>query len=623
MKVNQKKIDYIDNKIEAIIKKAEDLEKKYNRKINKVNAIYKSSALNLIHYMALRSFDIEKLQEELKDAGLASLAHCENHVMKTLFSVKTVVSSLKKGSKKEIRKDVTSAAKSMEILDKNTKIIFGSPPAKRRTRIMVTIPGEAADDYKFIYNLLKTGMNSARINCAHDNPDVWKKIIDHIKKASVSLNKNCSIMMDISGPKIRTGAITPGPKVMRIKPQKNSLGKVIAPARIWLAPPGVTPPGITPPDFVIPVSECFLKKIKRGSILNYTDSRGKKGTIFITNKQGDGKWGISRKSAYFTTDTKLFIENYENNNSESGTIGELDSTEEFLLLKTGDTLILHADQRVGEAAIYDETGTLVSPAHISCTFPEIFDYAKPGEDIFFDDGKIEGVIESVTKDEITVKIINAKNNGSRLRADKGINFPSTKFKSFNFSDKDKHDIEFIAKHADVINYSFVNNSQDIDNLIKELKKHDSKIGIIVKIETESSFRNLPDILLSAMKTFPVGVMLARGDLAIETGWKNFATIQEEIMRICSAAHIPVVWATQVLEQLAKTGVPTRAEITDTAMAHKAECVMLNKGIYINQALKMLDKILIRMEKFQHRRETILPLLNEADKLEISHEKYNV
>ena len=622
MKGIQKKIDLIDHQIEAIIKKAEELEKKYSGKINKVDTIYKKSALNLIHYMALRSFDINELQENLKDSGLTSLAHCENHVMTTLLSIKTIINSLKENSKKETRKDVISVKKSTEIFDRNTKIIFGIKPAKRRTRIMVTIPGETADDYKFIYDLLKTGMNSARINCAHDDPVIWKKIIDNVKKASASLNKNCTIMMDISGPKIRTGAIKAGPKVMHIKPQKNSLGEVTAPAKIWLAPPGVKPPDKTV-DFIVPVTESFLKEIKRGTILSYTDSRNKKGTIFITNKQGLGKWGITRDSLYFTTGTKLFIENYENINDEAGHVCDLESAEEFILLKTGDTFILHSEEKPGESAVYDKTGTLITPAHISCTFPEIFKFLKPGEAIFFDDGKIEGIIENITDEKLKIKIVNAKQNGSKLRGDRGINFPNTKLKSSKFTDKDKKDIEFIAKNADVINFSFVNSSKDIENLIEELKVYDSKIGIIIKIETEDSFKNLPDLLLSAMKTYPVGIMLARGDLAIETGWKNFATIQEEIIRVCDAAHIPVVWATQVLEQLAKKGVPTSAEITDAAMAHRAECVMLNKGLYINKAVKMLDKILIRMEKFQYRRETILPLLNEADKLELSHERYNV
>ncbi len=118
-------------------------------------------------------------------------------------------------------------------------------------------------------------------------------------------------------------------------------------------------------------------------------------------------------------------------------------------------------------------------------------------------------------------------------------------------------------------------------------------------------------------------MIARGDLAIEVGWKNFASIQEEIMRISEAAHVPVVWATQVLENLAKKGVPTRSEITDAALSQRTECVMLNKGLYIEKTVKTLDKILRRMQKFQKKKQTILPKLPDADKLLISHERYDI
>lgn len=129
--------------------------------------------------------------------------------------------------------------------------------------------------------------------------------------------------------------------------------------------------------------------------------------------------------------------------------------------------------------------------------------------------------------------------------------------------------------------------------------------------------------MTAMRKYPIGVMTARGDLAIETGWKNFATIQQEIMRICAAAHIPNIWATQVLENLAKKGTPSRAEITDAALAQQAECVMLNKGYYIQRAVKMLDKILRRMQRFQRKSHRKLPRLENADKLLVSHEMYDV
>ena len=144
--------------------------------------------------------------------------------------------------------------------------------------------------------------------------------------------------------------------------------------------------------------------------------------------------------------------------------------------------------------------------------------------------------------------------------------------------------------------------------MNELDSLNASLGIILKIETLESYKNLPNILLKAMENYPVGVMIARGDLAIEAGWKKFAIIQEEILRICEAAHVPNIWATQVLESLAKKGVPTRSEITDAAMAQRSECVMLNKGYYIQKAVKMLDKILCEMELIQRKKKNLLPKL---------------
>ena len=104
-----------------------------------------------------------------------------------------------------------------------------------------------------------------------------------------------------------------------------------------------------------------------------------------------------------------------------------------------------------------------------------------------------------------------------------------------------------------------------------------RIGIVLKIETRRGFEELPQVLLAAMRSPVIGVMIARGDLAVECGYERLAELQEEILWVCEAAHVPVIWATQVLENLAKDGMPSRAEITDAAMGERAECVMLNKG----------------------------------------------
>ncbi|MDX2301716.1 MAG: pyruvate kinase [Microscillaceae bacterium] len=290
--------------------------------------------------------------------------------------------------------------------------------------------------------------------------------------------------------------------------------------------------------------------------------------------------------------------------------GGLAAKDQKISLEVGDILILHKDDRPGEPAILDEKGQIITPAHIAVPLPNLYRDLQPGENILFDDGKIEGIIRTVHEDEIRVEITYTPIGGAKLKAEKGINLPNSNLSITGLTEKDREDLKFVAAHADVINMSFVNSARDVDDLLEELKNLNAPpgVGIILKIETQKSVINLPEILIRAMKHYPLGVMIARGDLAIECGWKHLAEVQEEILRICEAAHVPNIWATQVLETVAKTGRPSRAEITDAAMAQRAECVMLNKGPFILEAISILVDILESMQFHQEKKAPILPIL---------------
>ena len=175
----------------------------------------------------------------------------------------------------------------------------------------------------------------------------------------------------------------------------------------------------------------------------------------------------------------------------------------------------------------------------------------------------------------------------------------------SLTEKDRSDLHFVVQHADMVGYSFVQTEADIAALLTELAKDaqpDKKpLAVVLKIETKRAVRNLPELIVHAAGKLPIVVMIARGDLAVELGFQRMAEMQEEILWLCEAARVPVIWATQVLEELAKEGLPTRAEVTDAAMANRAECVMLNKGPYVLDAIRMLDGLLIRMEGHQHKK----------------------
>lgn len=618
MKQKEKKTEYLLGQINAILTSAEEMEEKYGDYLQNIHPAYKKSALNLIHYMALRSHSIVDLQQELRFMGLPGLDNVESHVMRSLLAVKTILNHLNGQTRFEHRKGTISIKKSGKILNANTRALFGYKSKKRRTRIMVTLPNTAADDKQFVNDLVALGMNSARINCAHDNPEIWGKMIENIKESIIKKHRQIKIMMDLGGPKLRTGAITPGPQVIHIRPQKNALGKITAPAKIWLAPADVPPPT---DDFsaIVPFSEEWLSIVKNGNVIAFEDSRGKACKLEVQQRDGKGRWALCHSSAYVTPGTRFSLLKHKESGDKIFEIGALSPLEQSITLKPGDTLLLHKQPIPGAPAAFDDDGNLISPAHISCTLPEIFEDVKPGEPIMFDDGKIEAVIEEVAVEKLSIKITHTKESGGKLKSDKGINLPTSNLSISGLTEKDKQDLEFVAQYADAVNYSFVNTPEDVQQLIDFLQDKQSGAGIILKIETRKGFNNLPTILLSAMQTYPVGVMIARGDLAIETGWKNIATIQEEILRICEAAHVPDIWATQVLESLAKKGTPSRAEITDAAASQRAECVMLNKGLHIKKTIKLLDRILRRMQGFQNKKENVLSRLEHADQLSLKQD----
>jgi pyruvate kinase len=213
-----------------------------------------------------------------------------------------------------------------------------------------------------------------------------------------------------------------------------------------------------------------------------------------------------------------------------------------------------------------------------------------------------------------------------LRSEKGINLPDTDLRLPALTKEDISDLQFVVQYADMVGLSFANSARDVEDLIENMRqlKKDHP-AIVLKIETRRGFDNLPAMLLAAMQAPVAGVMIARGDLAIECGFGRLAEVQEQILWICEAAHVPAIWATQVLEGLAKEGLPTRAEVTDAAMGQRAECIMLNKGDHIVDATRALDDILRRMQDHQTKKRSLLRKLHLSEKfflkmgdLELAH-----
>jgi pyruvate kinase len=443
-------------KIDDLMRNAE---KQFSLLLKKVHPSNYKSAVNLLHYLVLRSLDIRSLQDRLHAAGLSSLTSSESHVRGQLLSVLHYL-----GVKQKMPDYVLNYEEGKESHNQNVISLMGEKQNDLVPFIMATFDKKYADDYATVKSMLQSGMNVARINCAHDDESTWFRMIQNIKRASKITGLTCKIYMDLAGPKIRTTL-----------PDKQKV------------------------------------KIKEGK------------TIYLVD-------------------------------------------EEHLVV---------SDEKL-----------------IGCTIEGIVGQLKEGERVLFDDGLIEARVEKIEEDRAALQVLRISSKKPCIKHGKGINFPDSKLQFSALTEYDRACLPFVLKHADMVGYSFVRDVADLREL-KEAMGKNRRSSLVIKIETPEAVLNLPSLLFCGLEEEHVGVMIARGDLAVEIGFERMSEIQEEILWICEAAHIPVIWATQVLENLNKSGVATRSEVTDAAHAGLADCVMINKGHHIIRVIETLKDILLR------------------------------
>ena len=454
-----------------------NIENKYEKTLREVHPLNRNSALNLLKYLYFRSKDQRDLQETLHDCGLSSLASSESHIHRQLQEILMRLGENSGFSELDRQKGTYA-------IRKNSDGLFGERSDIQYPSIMVTYETGFASDPDAIRNLILAGMQVARINCAHDNQDIWLSMIKHTREQSAILGTKVRIYMDMAGPKIRTVIDSTGKKKDRIK-------------------------------------------LEEGEVLS----------------------------------------------------------------------LLNREPKAEHA--------------IGCSLKGIIPYLKKGQKVYFDDGKVEAKVVSINGEDAAI-LIERITGKPRLKSRKGINFPDASLPVQSLSDYDIECLPFISTHSDMLGYSFVRTAGDIQNMRKELKDRNLEhIPFVLKIETAEAVKNLPALLIESMKDRFSGVMIARGDLALEIGFERLSEIQEEITWICEAAHIPVIWATQVLESLNKSGLATRSEATDASMAGLADCVMINKGKNINLVLESLLNILKRSTSHRSKKRYIFRTLSIA------------
>lgn len=578
-----------------------------------------ASASNLAAYLGLRRHDLRHLQSRLANLGLSSLGRSEAHVLASLDAIIHILKIISGSSLSP--ENLTRASATMacaeDFLKRHTNRLFGPPPPHRWARIMVTFPSEAASDYLFVRELVLRGMDCARINCAHDDQPTWQRMVEFVRQAEQETGRSCRILMDLAGPKLRTGPVVPGPAIIHLKPRRDLRGNLAQPASVVLDGSG-NPGRPAERDGLgrriparLAVNAEWQGQLRHGDTIRFVDTRNKQRKLTVQHRLSRNEIiATCDEGAYFRPGMELERTHRKHDLPVQTLVGEIAALPQPIILHQGDVLQLTRAPVPGEPPDVDEDGNALIPAHISCVQPEVFGHLKPGHRVWIDDGHIGAVVEALNDEGALLRITHARVEGAKLLPEKGLNFPDSELNFPALTEKDLKDLDFVAQHADMIGYSFVQSAEDMEQLSAELvRRGGEKVGIVAKIETRKGLQNLPEIIIRGAGRRPFGVMIARGDLAVEIGYARMAEIQEEILWLCEAAHVPVIWATQVLEGLVKQNFPSRAEMTDAAMAERAECVMLNKGPFVLDAIAVLDNVVEKMQAHQQKKTSQLRALH--------------
>jgi len=256
-------------------------------------------------------------------------------------------------------------------------------------------------------------------------------------------------------------------------------------------------------------------------------------------------------------------------------------------LMPGDRFVLTNEDIVGNAQ------------RVSMSFEALPRVVKPGDRIFLNDGLVQLVVERVSGNDVecTVAV------GGELRSRKGLNLPGIELGISAFTEKDRAALEFaLGLGVDAVSQSFVHRAADIEAVREAAAKVGRQPFVIAKIERADALTYFDEILAASD-----GIMVARGDLGVEVPIEEIAYTQKQLIAKANVAGKPVITATQMLESMVASRLPTRAEATDVANAilDGTDCVMLSSesamGKFPEEAVTMLAKIAAFTETHRPRR----------------------
>jgi pyruvate kinase len=571
-----------------------------------VGSAYAGSAANLAAYLAFRHHDIRDIQDQLAVLGLSSLGRTEAHVRSGIAAVEAALAAFlgDAASLEWVARIGRLRDAQARLVAERAAVLLGPERPERRTRVMVTLPEEGAADAGLVRDLVERGMDIARINAAHDGPDTWRAMALGVRSASRDAGRDCRILLDLPGPKMRIGPLPSAPGRLRLRSPRDEGGR-----SVFLLDGSGAPGTAHPPEGEqarVAVDAAWLSQLEVGDRIAWVDAHGRPRTLRVETQSGAETVAVSTSRGIALSEGIELILVREKRKRGVGLVGRFEPEPGSIAVHVGDVLRLLADQPRPTPGAGDANP---GDPWITCLQTGALEALQAGHHVDIDDGHIVTRVEAVDSNQALLRVLTTRRPEERVRADQGLNFPNSPIRGQGFGPDDLLALDVAADIADIVGLSFAQTPEDVDRLIEELDARGARdIGVIAKIETQGGVERLPDIIVAGASRRPFGVMIARGDLAIEIGYERLAEMQEELLWVCEAARVPVIWATQVLESMVKTGIPTRAELTDAAMGARAECVMLNKGPHILDGVDTLVDVVVRMETHQSKKTSRLRAL---------------
>lgn len=576
--------------VRALLAAVEAEEAARRAAIDAVLPHHRPGAVNLAHYIALRTRDLRKLQLSLAALGLSSLGRCEGHVRDTLERLRAWLSG------EPLHKNPLGRAEAESLLHENTRALLGARPKTRHVYIMVTAPEAAQATPGWAGELLEAGADVLRINGAQGSGADWRALATEFKARAAALGRPGRILVDLPGPKLRAEIRQLEEGVLHLPRRKDRRGRTLAPTEVLLV-------AEYREGAQLPVPAAWLEQLRAGDRIAFLDAGGRERELEVRGRTAGGVVAHCERSLYLARGLPLAWRRGEARLGE-GRSGALPPQPRELRLAPGERFVLNA------------SGLAADPQQpvLALSEPRLLAEVREGERVVLDDGRLTAVVESASPEALECRVQGTARVPQRLRSGKGVAFPDSALSLGELGARDAAALAFALEYADAVGVSFVAGPRDVALVGERLRGASrASLGMVLKIETRRALENLPEILFEALKHHPVGLMIARGDLAVELSFERLAEMQEELLWFGEACHLPVIWATQVLDSLAHSGVPTRAEITDAAMAARAECVMLNRGPYAGEAVRMLAGIIAKMEAHQFKKRAIYRPLRLAGK----------